>query len=88
MSGKKLMQFKAVTDGNRVVLNHKVLPFYPFNCLGDIVLEIIKNHIKNNDIFDLKHVIKIICNEIEITECLDYSTTELADIGYNIFFCY
>ena len=85
MSGKKLIQFKAVTDGNRVILNHKVLSFL-FNCFGDIVLEIIKTHTQNNDAFDLKQVIKIMCNNMEITDCIGYSITEIDNIGCNILF--
>ena len=87
MSEKKLMLSKAITDGNKVVLSNKVIPFLPFNTLGDIVINIIRNHTQNNNIFDLSGISKITCNEMDITDCITYSIKEIEAICSKIMSC-
>mmetsp|Transcript_32957 Transcript_32957/g.71320 ORF Transcript_32957/g.71320 Transcript_32957/m.71320 type:complete len:255 (-) Transcript_32957:1056-1820(-) len=85
---KKLLLFNVVGEGKRVILSNKKLGFDLSLNLVDVALEVINKHTKvssNCPIIDRNIIDKVSCESTDITECLDFSLTEIDSPTSRIF---
>lgn len=77
-----------VREGNKVILSNKKIGFSPSQNLADVALEVVTKHTKvlsGSTTINRNIIEKVLCKSTDITECWDYSLSEIDSPSSRIF---